>query len=101
MQVLIETLVALGAQVRWSACNIYSTQVDHSSTCCVLQVNKCLFTARCSSASTVLGVVILSVRPSICPSICLSLACFVTNPKNLPAKFQRGHPQRGRQIELG
>ncbi len=25
--VLIETLIALGAQVRWSACNIYSTQV--------------------------------------------------------------------------
>jgi len=30
IQVLIETLVALGAQVRWSACNIYSTQVQHS-----------------------------------------------------------------------
>jgi len=27
-QVLIETLVALGAQIRWSACNIYSTQVS-------------------------------------------------------------------------
>lgn len=26
-QVLIETLTELGAQVRWSACNIYSTQV--------------------------------------------------------------------------
>ena len=25
--VLIETLAELGAQVRWSACNIYSTQV--------------------------------------------------------------------------
>jgi adenosylhomocysteinase len=25
--VLIETLVALGAKVRWAACNIYSTQV--------------------------------------------------------------------------
>ena len=25
--VMVETLVALGAQVRWSACNIYSTQV--------------------------------------------------------------------------
>ena len=25
-QVLIETLCALGAQCRWSACNIYSTQ---------------------------------------------------------------------------
>ena len=27
-QVLIETLAELGAQVRWSACNIYSTQVN-------------------------------------------------------------------------
>lgn len=26
VQVLIETLVALGAQCRWAACNIYSTQ---------------------------------------------------------------------------
>ena len=25
--VLIETLVALGAKIRWAACNIYSTQV--------------------------------------------------------------------------
>ena len=28
--VLIETLVALGADVRWSSCNIYSTQ-DHAA----------------------------------------------------------------------
>ena len=28
--VLIETLLALGAQVRWSSCNIYSTQ-DHAA----------------------------------------------------------------------
>ncbi|HEX6576799.1 MAG TPA: adenosylhomocysteinase, partial [Jiangellaceae bacterium] len=27
--VLIETLVALGAQVRWASCNIFSTQ-DHA-----------------------------------------------------------------------
>src|SRR6202140_3826142 len=27
--VLIETLIALGAQVRWASCNIYSTQ-DHA-----------------------------------------------------------------------
>ena len=26
--VMIETLVALGAKVRWSACNIFSTQVS-------------------------------------------------------------------------
>jgi adenosylhomocysteinase len=26
--VLIETLVALGAEVRWASCNIYSTQGD-------------------------------------------------------------------------
>ncbi len=29
--VLIETLVALGAQVRWASCNIFSTQ-DHAAT---------------------------------------------------------------------
>ncbi|MBU1254675.1 MAG: adenosylhomocysteinase, partial [Alphaproteobacteria bacterium] len=28
--VLIETLVALGAEVRWATCNIYSTQ-DHAA----------------------------------------------------------------------
>ena len=30
--VLIETLVDLGAKVRWSSCNIYSTQ-DHAARC--------------------------------------------------------------------
>ena len=30
--VLIETLAALGAQVRWSSCNIFSTQ-DHAAAC--------------------------------------------------------------------
>ena len=42
-----------------------------------------VFTARRSYDSTVLGIVILSV----CPSVRLSHACFVTNPKNLPAIF--------------
>ena len=42
-----------------------------------------IFTARRSYTSAVLGVVILSVRPSVR----LSHACFVTNPKNLPAIF--------------
>jgi len=50
-----------------------------------------VFTARRSYASAVLGVVILSVRLSVrlsvCPSVRLSNACFVTNPKNLPAMF--------------
>jgi len=79
-----------------------------------------LFTARRSYASAVLGVVILSVRLSVCLSVrpsdvFLSHACFVTNSKNLQAifyttrkgnpssfltpeissKFQRGHPRRG------
>ena len=30
--VLIETLVELGAEVRWSSCNIFSTQ-DHAAAC--------------------------------------------------------------------
>ena len=46
-----------------------------------------VFTARRSYASAVLGVVISSVRLSACLSVCLSHACFVTNPKNLPATF--------------
>jgi len=50
---------------------------------CQITLTTCFFTARCSSASAVLGVVILSVRPSVR----LSHACFVTNPKNLPAIF--------------
>jgi adenosylhomocysteinase len=33
--VLIETLVALGAQVRWASCNIFSTQ-DHAAAACVV-----------------------------------------------------------------
>jgi len=44
-----------------------------------------LITARRSYASAVLGVVILSVCLSVRPSVRLSHACFVTNPKNLPA----------------
>jgi len=46
-----------------------------------------IFIARRSYASAVLGVVILSVRLSVCLSVCPSHACFVTNPKNLPAIF--------------
>src|SRR5213080_2940844 len=33
--VLIETLVALGAEVRWASCNIFSTQ-DHAATAVVV-----------------------------------------------------------------
>jgi len=36
--VLIETLVALGAQVRWASCNIFSTQ-DHAATAIVVGPN--------------------------------------------------------------
>ena len=50
-----------------------------------------VFTARRSYASAVLGVLILSVRPSVRPSVhlsvCPSHACFVTKPKKLPAIF--------------
>jgi len=42
---------------------------------------------RASYASAVLGVLILSVRLSVCLSVRLSHACFVTNPKNRPAIF--------------
>jgi len=47
------------------------------------RVEEMVFTARRSYASAVLGVVILSVRPSVR----LPRACFVTNPKNIPAIF--------------
>ena len=47
------------------------------------RVEEMVFAARRSYASAVLGVVILSVRPSVR----LSHACFLTNPKNLPAIF--------------
>src|SRR5712671_2685827 len=36
--VLIETLLALGAQVRWASCNIYSTQ-DHAAAAVVVGPN--------------------------------------------------------------
>jgi adenosylhomocysteinase len=36
--VLIETLIALGAQVRWSSCNIYSTQDEAAAACALAGV---------------------------------------------------------------
>jgi len=51
------------------------------------RVEEIVFTARRSYASAVFGVVILSVCPSVRPSVRLSDACFVTNPKNLPPKI--------------
>ncbi len=39
--VLIETLVALGAEVRWCSCNIYSTQ-DHAAAAIAATVCLCL-----------------------------------------------------------
>jgi len=51
------------------------------------RVEEMVFTARRSYASAVLGVVLLSVCPSVRPSVRLSHVCFVTNPKNLPAIF--------------
>jgi len=47
------------------------------------RLEEMVLAARCSYASAVLGVVVLS----ICPSVRPSHACFVTNPKNLPAIF--------------
>jgi len=53
----------------------------------MIVLNLSVFTARRSYASAVLGVVILSVCLSVRSSFRLSHACFVTNPKNLPAIF--------------
>jgi len=75
-----------------------------------------IITARRSYASAVLGVVILSVRLSVRHTRALWLIqrscrrCFYTSWKGNPssflmrkisAKFQRGHPKQGRQIEVG
>jgi len=51
------------------------------------RVEEMVFIARRSYASAALGVVILSVRPSVCPSVTRVLCDLVTNPKNLPAIF--------------
>ena len=46
-----------------------------------------IITTRRSYASAVLGVVILSICPSVRLSVRLSHTCFVINPKNFPAIF--------------
>jgi adenosylhomocysteinase len=38
--VLIETLVALGAEVRWATCNIFSTQ-DHAAAAIAAPASRC------------------------------------------------------------
>jgi len=78
---------------------IYGKSPMFDSTPCFKKLIPFIFTARRSYASATLGVVILSVclsvcpsvRPSIRPSVRLSHACFVTNPKNLPATFFTPH----------
>ena len=47
--VLIETLVNLGAEVRWSSCNIFSTQ-DHAAAAIAAQVSA---SGSCSKINTV------------------------------------------------
>jgi len=69
----------------WPASSPTDARRHHRSTWGIQR--RVVFTARRSYASAVLAVVILSVRPSVCLSVCLSHACFVTNPKNLPAIF--------------
>jgi adenosylhomocysteinase len=39
--VLVETLQALGADVRWASCNIFSTQ-DHAAAALVARARRCL-----------------------------------------------------------
>ena len=82
-------------------------------------IERTVFTAR-RYASAVLGVVILSVRLSVCLSVCHTRALwliqrtyrryFYTTRKGNPysfltpkisSKFQRVHPQLGRQREVG
>jgi len=42
-----------------------------------------IYTGRSTYASAVLGTVILFARPSVCPSVCPSDACFVTKRKSI------------------
>jgi len=85
-------------------CDTYGTQIMSvaSNHCCPRKLAACSelsfpttwiemvsltpvssFTARSSYASAVLKIVILSVRPSVRPSVCLSHSCFVTKQKNI------------------
>ena len=48
--VLIETLVALGAEVRWASCNIFSTQ-DHAAAAVVVGPNGTVDDPRASRSS--------------------------------------------------
>lgn len=48
--VLIETLVALGAEVRWASCNIFSTQ-DHAAAAIAVGPNSTPRTPRASRSS--------------------------------------------------
>ena len=97
-----------------------NTQGCHHSPSKKLHFTTFLFPRDRSYASAVLGVVILSVRPSVCLSVCHTRALWLIQrtyrryfhatwkgnlssflmPK-ISAKFQRGHPRRGRQIEVG
>jgi len=97
---------------QWTVLVEYHT-ISITVRCVIKHVLDDNFYRRRSYASALLGVVILSV--------CLSHACFVTNSRNLPAiflytwkgnpssclmpkisaKFQRGYPQQGHQIEVG
>src|SRR5258705_11691969 len=53
--VLIETLTALGAQVRWASCNIFSTQ-DHAAAAAWSWVEKMLQLAQRTCAPSAVSV---------------------------------------------
>ena len=69
-QVLVETLVALGASVRWAACNIYSTQVCFS--CLPVHLFVCT-SVHLSQSHCV----------SVCPSFLVSSFCTVCMSQGL------------------
>ena len=94
-------------------------------TCVTLGVTvaiSALFTARCYASATLAMAMCPSVRPSVCLSVCLSVRhksefytktakrrITQTTPHDTPgilmpkisAKFDRGHPLRARQMQVG
>ena len=87
--VLIETLVALGAEVRWASCNIFSTQ-DHAAAAVVVGPDGTPVQPRGSiSGSTFAGEWNTSMRRSRQPAPILFLRRRTRPSSGSPELFQR------------
>ena len=98
--VLIETLVALGAEVRWARCNIFSTQ-DHAAAAVVVGPN--------GTADDPQGVPVFAWKGETleeywwCTEQILHLARTATRPEHDPRRRRRRHPAgpQGRRVREG